>query len=497
MSLDQFASVLPVILRIAELFPLQRWRVRFPNCRGSTGLTLRLAMHPLNFCGGARPVDQLVSIAYNNNQIKLRCFVLNTNCHLAQSAKTRMVGDNSAHHFFGYYNKTNFDRAGNRLLANRVQQFTGDIDGSETAIVGYFDLTNNDKFHSLGETTAWNWQMGCQLQWVGHKNQVIYNTRAAQAERDTPYPDFSSTLVDLDSGARRELPLPIYVVAPHGDYALCVNYARFMVTHRTIGYPASHKEPPLALAPSDDGIYRMDIGSGEYSMIVSLDQLKNFDPVASMDKAIHWVTHLEANPSGSRFLFIHRWTERVEDETCFLHRLFTVDGDGRNLKLLECTDHPLPQLDDNFDINDVGTFDYEKSEYQISHPMWKSDSEIIVWGPHSGQIHYHLYNDETGDVQVIGHGILTENGHMSYSRDGRWILSDTYPDSSTNERILFLFDTQTNRRHDLGSFFTPPDLGKHNRCDLHPRWSPDNEQISFDSVHDGCRQIYLISHSNG
>ena len=412
---------------------------------------------------------------------------------MTQSAPIRMVGDASAHHFFGYYNKSNFDRDGRRLLGNRVQQLTGDIVGTETASVGYFDLSDGDTFHEIGTTTTWNWQMGCQLQWVGGKNQVIYNTRAADNDRETPYPDFCSTLVDLDSSERRELPLPVYVLAPNGEYALSVNYSRFMVTHRTIGYPATIAESELELAPANDGIYRMDLTTDDYRMILSLEQLRNFQPLPSMDKAVHWVTHLEANRSGSRFLFIHRWTERTDDETCFLHRLFTVDGDGRNLKLLECTDHPLPQLADDFDINAVGTFDYEKSEYQISHPMWKSDEEIIVWGPHAGEIHYHLYNDNTGEAQVIGRGILVENGHMTYSDDGRWILSDTYPDSETNERILFLFDTEINARHDLGSFFTPPDLGKHNRCDLHPRWSHDNKQICIDSVHEGSRQIYLVT----
>ncbi len=411
---------------------------------------------------------------------------------MSSYAPIRQVGDASTHHFFGYYNKSNFDRDNKRLLAMRVDRFTGDVTGTETAKLGYFDLTDSDRFHAVGQTTTWNWQMGSQLQWVGNKNQIIHNARWDGADRKTPYPDFCAKLVDLDSGTTRTLSLPVYVLAPDGRYALCVNYSRFMVTHKTIGYPATKREPNLGLAPDDDGIYRMDIVSGDCRLILSLAQLKAHQPAPSMDKAIHWITHLEANPSGSRFLFIHRWTERVEDETCFLHRLYTVNGDGTDLRLLECSDHSLPQLADDFDPNAVGTFDYEKSEYQISHPMWKSDDEVIVWGPHNGAIHYHLYDDKTGKVDVIGPGILTENGHMTYSRDGRWILSDTYPDAGTNERILFLFDTKAGTRHDLGSFYTPPDLGKLNRCDLHPRWSRDNKTVCIDSVHEGTRQMYLV-----
>ncbi|WP_265516874.1 hypothetical protein [Nitratireductor luteus] len=405
----------------------------------------------------------------------------------------RRVGDRSLHSFFGYYNKTNFGPGDARLLGNRTPLFTGDLTGREVAEVGFFDLTDGDRWHQLGETTAWNWQMGCQLQWLGDTGQVIYNTRATTAPGpDNIYPDFRSRVVDPATGESRDLPAPIYIMAPDGRFALAINYSRFIKTHRTIGYPATHAEPDLPLAPDDDGIWRMEIETGKTELICSLRRLFEFERVPSMDKAMHWITHMEVNPSGTRFLFIHRWTERPDDEFCYLHRLFTINGDGTGLRLLEDTDHPLPQLEKDFDPSAHGTFDYEKSEWQISHPLWKSDDEVIVWGPHEGEIHYQLYNDRTGDVRVVGNGILTENGHMTYGRNGRWMLSDTYPDAETNERTLFLFDCEKEVRYDLDTFYTPADLGKHNRCDLHPRWSRDNRAVCIDSVHEGSRQMYLL-----
>ncbi len=405
----------------------------------------------------------------------------------------RRVGHGEKHHFFGYYNKNVWDRSGRYFLSNQVDMLTKDLDGTEIAQIGYFDLDNNDEYHAIGETTTWNWQMGCQLQWLEGKEEreIIYNIRSINDE-GTIYPDFCSKIYNVETGEERILPLPIYVVAPNSKYALCVNYSRFEVTHKTIGYRATNEEPELELAPEDDGIHYMDIETGETSLIVNLKQLKEFNHVPSMDKAIHWVTHLEINPSSSRLLFLHRWTERVEDETCFLHRLFSVSPDGSDLKLLECTDHPLPQLAKDFDINAVGTFDYEKSEYQISHPVWRNDTSIMVWGPHNGSIHYHLYDDLTGEVSVVGRHCLTENGHMSYSGDDRWLLSDTYPDAETNERFLIVYDVEKDIRYNIGSFYTSPDLGKHNRCDLHPRFSPCYTKVCMDSVHENVRQRYII-----
>lgn len=406
----------------------------------------------------------------------------------------RQVGDGQQHHFFGYYNKTNWDKSGRYLLAQQVPYKDVRLAPDCVATIGYFDLEHGQRFHRVSETRAWNWQMGSQLQWLDGAGglKLIHNERRAGGQGR--YAGFGSVIVDAQTGERTPLPMPVYVVAPNSQYAICVDYRRLYVTHETIGYSEEGGPFELPLAPADDGLHRMDLATGESRLILSYRQLREFHPRASMDKAIHWVSHIEINPASSRVLLLHRWTERVKDETCFLHRLITMNPDGSDLRLLECSDHPLPQLADDFDPAAVGTFDYEKSEYQISHPLWRNDRQIIVWGPHGGEIHYHLYDDvDGGSVQAVGKEVLTENGHMTFSPvNGRWLLSDTYPDPVTHERILFLYDMDTGVRHDLGSFYADPALSKENRCDLHPRWSRDGTEVCVDSVHEGGRQMYVV-----
>ena len=410
----------------------------------------------------------------------------------------RRMGQDGNHYFFGYYNKSNWNSVGNRLLANQVPWRDAYLTPDLLANVGYFDLENECQFKVIGQTSTWNWQMGCQLQWLGKQDQTraIYNIRTDDA--DSHYPYFGAEMVDVQSGERRTLPLPVYVVASNGQWALSVDYRRLYITHETIGYPCDRFKPDLENCPTDDGIMHMDLATGEIRLAVSYADLARFHPRESMRKAIHWVSHIEINPSNTRVLFLHRWTERVKDETCFLHRLITMNPDGSDWRLLECSDHPLPQLADDFDPAQVGTFDYEKSEWQISHPLWRDDKQIIVWGPHNGEIHYHLYDDrEDGPVSVVGHDILTENGHMTFSPvNPRWLLSDTYPDSTTHERVLFLFDMDTGKRHDLGSFYADPSLSKENRCDLHPRWRADGMAVCIDSVHETDRDMYVIDVSD-
>ncbi|MEH3087084.1 MAG: hypothetical protein PGN26_11260 [Xylophilus ampelinus] len=405
-------------------------------------------------------------------------------------APCRRVGDGSHHHFFGYYNKTAWDRDDRLLAAHRTPWMDARLTPQSRATVGYFDTHDRDRFHAVGETGAWNWQMGSQLQWLCGLpgRQLVYNDRAADGR------GFASVVVDIDTGARRILPRPVYVVAPCSRWALSVDYRRLYRTHETIGYSEEGGPFDLPLAPDDDGIWRLGLADGDARLLVSYGALKRFHPRASMERAIHWVSHIEVNPASSRVLFLHRWTERVADETCFLHRLITMDPDGADMRLLECSDHPLPQLAEDFDPSAVATFAYEKSEHQISHPMWQDDARIIVWGPHAGRIHYHLYHDAPGGgVEAVGPGTLVENGHMSFSpTDPRWLLSDTYPDERSHLRYLFLYDMRTGRRHNLGRFFAEPSLGKENRCDLHPRWSRNGRQVCIDSVHEGQRQMYVL-----
>ncbi len=415
-----------------------------------------------------------------------------------------LYSGNKYHHFFGYYNKSPWNATGDYVLSNRVDKMSEDLTGTEISQVGYFDLNKNNEYISIGKTTTWNWQMGCQLQWLGgeqntsKKNlKIIYNTRVNEVEEKANseyiYPDFCSIIYDVDTKTKTTLPLPIYVVAPDGSYSLSVDYSRFQVTHRTIGYYSTVKEPVLENAPKNDGMYFMNLNTFEHQLILSLNNLKNFQNVASMDKAIHWITHIEISPDSKSILFIHRWSQRVEDETCYLHRLFTINSDGSNLSLLECTDHPLPQLDANFDINNVGFFDYEKSEYQISHPAWKNNDEIIAWTPHNDKIAYHLYNTKNKQVRKIAKDVLTENGHMTYAPNSNWLLTDTYPDTTSNERLLLLYNEDTNKCFDIGTFYTSPTLGKENRCDLHPRWKPNSLEVSIDSVHENIRQQYIVN----
>jgi hypothetical protein len=311
----------------------------------------------------------------------------------------------------------------------------------------------------LAETSAWYWQQGTMLQWLpsAPDRKVVFNTRTPEG--------FGSAILDVFTGERRALPRPVYALSPDGRRAVTLNFARVHRTRPGYGYVGVPDLWEWELAPEQDGIYTMDLETGESRLILSLEQMAHLEPVASMEGAVHWFNHLQFNPSGTRFVFLHRWRDPAGGRRTT--RLFTVNPDGGDLALLG-------------------------REGMVSHFDWRDDRHILAWSRHNGEDHYHLYEDYTGRVAKVGADVLGLDGHCSYSPDRQWILTDTYPDRERSERTLILYHVETNTRVNVGRFYSSREIGGEIRCDLHPRWHRDGRQVCIDSVHEGERQMYRI-----
>src|SRR5690349_17033719 len=89
---------------------------------------------------------------------------------------TRQITRAPGYHWFGYYDKLEFDPSSRYVLGMRVG-FEHRSPKPEDAIeLGMVDLESGDRWIPLGETRAWNWQQGTMLQWLpGSKTEVIWN----------------------------------------------------------------------------------------------------------------------------------------------------------------------------------------------------------------------------------------------------------------------------------------------------------------------------------
>lgn len=128
------------------------------------------------------------------------------------------------HHFFGYYDKCPWDRSGRYVLAMEVGFMDRPPRAEDAVTIGLVDTASGCAWRPLAETTAWCWQQGTMLQWLGTEPDrlVVYNTRQAGG--------YASIVLDVQSGTRRDLPRPVYAVSRDGRAAVSVNFARLAVT---------------------------------------------------------------------------------------------------------------------------------------------------------------------------------------------------------------------------------------------------------------------------
>jgi hypothetical protein len=371
----------------------------------------------------------------------------------------RAVTRGPRHHFLGYYDKCPWDATGRYMLALEVAIRDRLPTDADVATVGLIDLADSDRWQPLDETRAWCWQQGNMLQWLpsAPDRRILYNRRDGDR--------WVTVIRDIFTGESRTLPLPIHAVSRDGRCALSLNYARLHAIRPCCGYPGLADPWEDDPHPAGDGIHWLDLASGEHRLIISLEQMAHFQPKPSMAGARHFLNHLLFNTDSTRFLCLQRWHRSGERH--WETRMFTAKVDGSEM----------------FCVADEG---------RVSHFDWRNPRQILATARHepAGE-GYYLYTDRTDERELIGPGVLTRDGHCSFSPDGRWVLTDTSPDSD-QMRDLLLYHFASGRRVDIGRFFSPPGLTGRIRCDLHPRWSRDGRQVCIDSAHVGSRQMYVV-----
>lgn len=372
------------------------------------------------------------------------------------------ITDGPFHHFFGYYDKSPWDATGRYLLALRVPFMDRPPAPDDSVAIGLLDSQDDFRWRGLADSRAWCWQQGNMLQWLPSdpRRRILFNDRGGDS--------FLTCVLDPETGERELWPWPVYSLAADGAAAVTLNFARLARTRPGYGYVGLPDRSAGQRAPEDDGIWHLDLVSRKCRLIVSLAQLAEIEPVDSMQGVEHWVNHLEWNPGGSRVSFLHRWPA----PNGFHTRLYAVDPDGGNLTLLE-------------------------GSGVVSHYDWRDDNHILAWTGRKGARHFHLYSSDLGaGVRAVGADTLTRDGHNSFSPDRRWLLTDSYPDPSRNERLLMLYHLETDTRFDVGRFHSDPAIDGAIRCDLHPRWKGDGSMVCIDSLHERTRQMYLIDVSS-
>jgi hypothetical protein len=377
----------------------------------------------------------------------------------------RAVTTGPMHHFVGYYDKCPWNATMRLLAVHRASFCDRQPVPGEAVEIGLIDLRDGNRLRVVDRTTAWSWQQGAMLQWLGSApdREIIYNTFDGS--------DYRATIRDVETGATRTLPRPIYALSPDGRQAVSLPFDRLNRLRPGYGYmarPERLESVPVA-APTDDGVWWMDTTTGEHRLIVPIATLAALRPDQRFEGAEHWVNHLQFSPGGRRITFLHRWKKAAD--TGFTTRMLVARPDGSDLRVV--WDHGM-----------------------VSHFDWRDDRTMLAWARGAdGRNRFWLKDVVTDEASVLGEGVLTADGHCSYAPDRRWLLDDTYPNrSDRNKQTLVLFRVADGARIDIGRYESMAAIiGKPYRCDLHPRWARDGRQVCIDSTHEGGRRQVFVA----
>jgi len=379
------------------------------------------------------------------------------------NAPVRVITRGPKHHWFGYYDKFEFDPTDRYVLGMEVDFEHRSPRADDEIRIGMVDLEDGDRWIDLGATTAWCWQQGCMLQWLpGSGHEIVWNDR-----EDGQY---VCRILDIKSGKRRTVGHPIYSVSPDGRTAVAPDFRRINDVRPGYGYVGFSDPDSDELAPDKSGIVRIDLETGKHDLIISLAQIAAMGTIPKLKPGIkHYFNHLLFSPDGSRFVFLHRWRYPEGNR---LSRMITARPDGSDIYI----------LDDNG---------------WTSHFIWTDNRHILAWSdqPSHGQ-GYYMFEDRAPGMQNIGKQAMPTDGHCNCLPESDWIVNDTYPDADRMQEI-YLYYPERDARISLGKFLSPSPYTGEWRCDTHPRLNRDGTKIVFDSPHgDEGRQLHLIDIGN-
>jgi len=382
----------------------------------------------------------------------------NTTVVFPKISKPIQITDNGKEHFFAsYFGINSWDRSQRYVTVLETDIKYKLPDENEPATLGLVDLKTN-KFIPLTQTRAWNFQEGCMAHWLATSpdSLIIYN--------DFREGKYVSVIMNVHTKKEiRTFPYPVSAVSPDGKKAVSINFSRLRITRSDYGYGGggqnAQKDVPL---PTDDGLFLLDLQTGQAKLIVTINQVKDMVPPVN-EGGIEYFCHTRFSREGSKIFWLARAIPNWNTVS------FTVNTDGSNI--LRC-----------FPDNWGG-----------SHFDWLTDNQLMITASYEGKQDAHiLFTVGQKIYKRLGNGLLDYDGHGTFSPNGKWMVTDTYPNNGLREQKIFLMDMKTEAVLSIGRFPEPKEYTGLWRCDIHCRWSPKGDMIGFNSTHTGSRQVYIL-----
>lgn len=407
------------------------------------------------------------------------------------------ISPNDKNYFTGYFDYCPFSKDNNLLICHKINNLFEYPSINNSCDIGFFD-TKKKIFKHISKTNAWNFQFGARPHWVTLNSDecIMFNNYDDM--------DIKTYICDKNGELIKKLDNSIFTWHDLKQYGLTLNFKRLQKYRKGYGYNI-HKESIQSDDIKNDGIFYFDFQ--KYELILSLEKIMEFERTEiSLDNINHWVNHIQINPSGNKFAFMHRF---IDKNNSFSTRLMLYCLETKNLSCIY----------DNL---------------YCSHYTWTDDENILAWCRKSNSTNLlkknkkfsslrsllrktvgknrllrdsflkdSFYNININYPKVLNKFFSLKNlsdGHINCFPNGNKIILDEYADINKYQP-LSIYDNKAHKLINLISAKAEPNDIPTNlnytqsefRCDFHANWSRNDNIIAFDSTHEGYRGVYLIN----
>lgn len=369
---------------------------------------------------------------------------------------------------------------------------------SDQATVVIADLQTGDR-HNIAATTAWDTQVGAHVQWGATDKELFFNVRN---EQGIPL----AVHFDVHTNQSRLLEGPIYMISQDGTTGLSPNLEKIGLVQLGYGLRVSDLESYRHVgAPDDDGVFTIDIGTGQSKLLLSL-------------KVIHEKiqAHLKDSESGGLYGFHVKWHPDSEWALIMVRWLSShrTGGTTRNFLLAY-----RPRLNDLRLV--LGADDWGNGH----HPnWWSTELKVIMNLPARPRrkietliyrilsraakpfglsrsipngLRFTSIDALTGERRIVAPK-LNGSGHPSIDPSGRFIVTDAYPgepvaypDGRVPIRLINIATGHETHLMKLDCKPTVPGNQNEWRIDPHPAWSRCGRYVTMNASINGVRSIVV------
>jgi len=354
----------------------------------------------------------------------------------------------------------------------------------EAGDIYIIDLHTGDH-QAVATTTGWEAQMGCNLNWGGDDQTLLFNDVDPLTWKPI------GVRLDWTTKKRQTFPRGIYQASPDGQWAVCGSLEAMRRTQRGYGVLVPDEHVPRNKGfPADDGLHLTDTHTGETRLLVTLRQVfETFGgrmEIPEPEQGSAYVFHSKWNPQGDRILFTIRWipptsTDKWDNLNVARFLILTVKPDGSDLTLA------------------------------IPASKWEQGGHHINWHPDGRHLTMNLghFGNTLRFVRGCYDGSLLEpirtdllgSGHPSVHPDGCHLVTDTYlwepmsfQDGTVPIRWIDLESGKEECLLRIPSAQPSPDGAM--RVDPHPAWNRSWDALALNATPGGTRHVLVADLSS-